>query len=311
MTRETNATEAVVGAAGYVGGRLLRRLAAEGRQVRALARDPARVEALPGVEPIAADLLEPAGLDAALEGCETAYYLVHSMGIGVGDGFAERDRRAVEGFTASARRVGLERAVYLGGLVPAGAEPSPHLASRLDVERRLLDALPKSTALRASIVVGAGSASFRVLVRLVERLRVLPLPGWRRNRTQPIDERDAIEYLARTPRTPSAAGRSLDIAGPDVLSYGRIVERIAELIGVGRTPVRFGASLTPAASAIVSAVTDQPLELVRPLMLGLEHDLLPRNDDAPCLYGLHPRPFDRAVEHALREWEQAEVLAAR
>ena len=105
------------------------------------------------------------------------------------------------------------------------------------MEDILLDALPRSTALRASIVIGAGSSSFRILVRLVERLRVLPFPAWHRNSTQPIAERDAIEYLARTPRTPQAEGRSLDIAGPDVVTYGRIVELIAEQMGVGRTPV--------------------------------------------------------------------------
>src|SRR5439155_12233604 len=101
---------------------------------------------------------------------------------------------------------------------------------------------PKSIALRASIVIGAGSDSFRILVRLVERLRLLPFPAWRDHRTQPISERDAIEYLARTPSVPEAAGRSLDIAGPDVLSYGEMIERIADVMGVGRLPIRFGLS---------------------------------------------------------------------
>ena len=160
----------------------------------------------------------------------------------------------------------MERIVYLGGIAPAGP-PSPHLRSRLEVERILLDAVPGSTALRASIVIGAGSASFRLLVRLVERLRVLPMPSWRANRTQPIDERDVIEYLARTPAVPAAAGRSLDVCGPDVLSYGEMVERIAELMGVGRLPLEIRrVALTPPASAVVAAVTGQPLELVRPLM---------------------------------------------
>ena len=101
--------------------------------------------------------------------------------------------------------------------------------------------MPGSTALRASIVIGAGSSSFRILVRLVERLRVLPMPAWRDNRTQPIDERDVIEFLARTPQVPEAAGRSLDVVGPDVLTYGEMIERIAEAMGVGRMPLGFGA----------------------------------------------------------------------
>jgi uncharacterized protein YbjT (DUF2867 family) len=226
--------------------------------------------------------------------------------------FAGRDRRAAENFAVAAREAGVERVVYLGGLTPAGSAPSPHLASRLEVERILLEAAPRATALRASILIGAGSSSFRMLVRLVERLRLLPLPAWRSNRTQPIAERDAIEFLARTPRIQAAAGRSLDIAGPDVITYGEMVERIAELMGVGRTPVSLGVSLTPAASAVVSAVTQQPLELVRPLMESLEHELLPRDaDEAPRMYGIRPLGFDRAVERALARWEVTETLGAR
>jgi uncharacterized protein YbjT (DUF2867 family) len=303
--------EMITGASGYVGGRLLRRLAGEGRRVRALARVPARVEPLPRVEVVRGDVLSGHGLDAALEGCRTAYYLVHSMEPAAGDHFAGRDRRAAEAFARAAAAAGVERIVYLGGMAPAGP-PSAHLGSRLEVERILLDAVPGSTALRASIVVGAGSPSFRVLVRLVERLRVLPLPPWRSNQTQPIDERDIIEFLARTPATLAAAGRSLDVCGPDLMTYGEMIERIAEAMGVGRVPVELSASLTPPASAIVAAVSGQPLELVRPLMESLEWDVLPRDpDEAPRLYGIRPRGFRRAVERALAEWESLEPLAAR
>ena len=150
--------------------------------------------------------MEGRGLEAALDGCATAYYLVHSM-----DGSEPGGRRPTaasraatgarrENFARAARAAGVERIVYLGGIMPPpDAAVSAHLASRLEVEATLLDAVPGSTALRASIMIGAGCSSFRILVRLVERLRLLPLPAWRRNRTQPIDERDAIEYLARTP----------------------------------------------------------------------------------------------------------------
>jgi uncharacterized protein YbjT (DUF2867 family) len=306
--------ELVTGATGYVGGRLIDRLLREGRSVRALARNPSRLEAPREVKAVKGDLVTGRGLERALDGCSVAYYLVHSMepAAGADRDFASRDRIAAENFAGAAQAAGVERIVYLGGLVPE--EPgvlSPHLASRLEVERTLLEALPRSTALRASIVVGARSASFRILVRLVERMRVLPFPAWRDHRTQPIDERDALEYLARTPFTPEAEGKSLDIAGPDLLSYGQMIERIADLMGVGRTPVRVGASATPLASVVVSAIVDQPLELVRPLMYSLERDLLPRNDEARRLYGFRVHSFDRAVEHALAEWESREELAAR
>ena len=301
--------ELVTGGTGYVGSRLLRRLVAEGRPVRALARRP---ELLTDVEVVRGDLLTGSGLEEALEGCSTAYYLIHSMEAADNGDFAGRDRRMAESFAEAAARAGVERIVYLGGIVPVDHPLSSHLKSRLEVEGILLGAVPGSTALRASIVIGAGSSSFRILVRLVERLRVLPLPRWRRNRTQPIDERDVVEFLARTPQVPEAAGRSLDVAGPDVMTYGRMIERIADAMGVGRVPLGFGRSLTPPASALVAAVTGQPLELVRPLMESLESDLLPRDgDEAPRLYGVRPRSFDRALDHALAEWEKLELLGAR
>jgi uncharacterized protein YbjT (DUF2867 family) len=301
--------ELVTGGTGYVGNRLLRRLAAEGRPVRALARRP---ELLPDVEAVRGDLLTGAGLEEALDGCSTAYYLVHSMEPAANGDFAGRDRRMAESFGEAAARAGVDRIVYLGGIVPQHRPLSPHLRSRLEVEETLLAAVPGSTALRASIVIGAGSSSFRLLVRLVERLRVLPMPRWRRNRTAPIDERDVIEFLARTPSVPDAAGRSLDVAGPDVMTYGQMIERIADEMGVGRLPLALARSLTPPASAVVAAVTGQPVELVRPLMESLETDLLPRDpDEAPRLYGLRPHRFERAVAHALAEWETLEPLAAR
>ncbi len=307
--------ELVTGATGYVGGRLIARLAAEGRPLRALARDLSRLEHVDGVEAVAGDLVRGSGLEAALDGVETAYYLVHSMEpatwSGGGSDFGSRDRLAARNFARAAGAAGVERIVYLGGVLPQDAPLSPHLASRLEVERILLEAAPSSTALRASILVGARSSSFRILVRLIERLRVLPFPAWRDHRTRPIFERDAVEYLALTPLTPDAAGRSLDIAGPDVLSYGAMIEQIADLMGVGRMPIRLNLSQTPTASAVVARIVGQPVELVRPLMESLEHDLLPRNDDAREIYGIRGHPFDRAVEHALREWERTEELTAR
>ena len=293
-----------------MGGRLIERLRTEDREVRALARDPSRFSPVPGVDVARGDLLQRESLARALDGCSTAYYLVHSMSPGV-NGFADRDRLAAENFAGAASEAGVERVVYLGGLLPEGGPQSDHLASRLEVERILLEALPRSTALRASIVIGARSSSFQILVRLVSNLRLVPLPSWRVNRTQPIFEGDAIEYLARTPQVSDAEGRSLDVVGPEVMTYVEMIERIAEAMGVGRMPLPLPATQTPAAAAVVSAVTGLPLDLVRPLMQSLEHDLLPRNDDARLIYGLTPHPFERALDHALRDWERSEALAAR
>jgi uncharacterized protein YbjT (DUF2867 family) len=304
--------ELVTGATGYIGGLLIARLVREGRPVRAMARRPDLLEHVPGVEVARADVLNGEGLERALEGCRGAYYLIHSMEPSMDGDFSSRDRRAAETFAAAAERAGVERIVYLGGVMPRGGLAlSPHLASRLEVEEILLAASPGSVALRASIAIGAGSSSFRLLVGLVERLRVIPFPAWHHNRTQPIDERDAIEYLARASVEPAAAGRSLDIAGPDAMTYGEMIERIADHMGVRRGALRLGSSQTPAASAVVSALVGQPIELVRPLMQSLESDLLPRDDSAREIFGIRLHSFDRAVEHALREWERDDELAAR
>src|SRR4051812_5787322 len=211
--------ELLTGATGYIGGRVMRRLIAGGRDVRALARNPASLSGEP-VEGGQGGGIKGGGVRQGLGGCETADYLVHSMAHAAGPNgaFADLDRRAADNFARAAQEAGVDRIVYLGGLIPQGQSISPHLRSRLEVEQILLEAIPDSVALRASIVIGAGSSSFQLLVRLIERLRVLPMPGWRDNRTQPIDERDAMEYLARAPLARAAAGRSLDIAGPHVVT---------------------------------------------------------------------------------------------
>jgi uncharacterized protein YbjT (DUF2867 family) len=289
------------------------RLLADGRDVRALARNPDRLAGEP-VEVVQGDVITGEGLVHALDGCETAYYLVHSMDRAAGPNgvFADLDRRAADNFARAAQEAGVDRIVYLGGLVPQGEAISPHLRSRLEVEQILLDAIPDSVALRASIVIGARSSSFQLLVRLIERLWVLPMPSWRGNHTQPIDERDAIEYLARAPLTPAAAGRSLDIAGPDVVAYAQMIERIAESMGVGRMPLQLKFSLTPPAAAVVAGVTGLDVELVRPLMESLAYDLLPREDaNALDVMPIRLHRFERAVEHALAEWETIQPLAAR
>ncbi|MEA2311049.1 MAG: hypothetical protein QOE28_1017, partial [Solirubrobacteraceae bacterium] len=180
----------VTGVSGYVGAALAPALEREGHAVRGFARSRARVAAA-GTQLddiVLGDALTGAGLDAALDGIELAYYLIHSMEGAAGGAFPEQELRAAEAFAEAARSAGVRRIVYLGGLVPAdGLAASRHIASRLAVEAALLAAAPESIALRASIVIGARSRSFRFLVRLIERLPVLALPAWRANRTRPID----------------------------------------------------------------------------------------------------------------------------
>ena len=226
-------------------------------------------------------------------------------------GFAQRDRIAARRFAAAASSAGVRRIVYLGGLHPDRAAASAHLASRGEVERILLDAVPDSVALRASLVIGARSRSFRALVRLIERLPVVPLPPWRRYRTQPIDERDAIAYLIAAAADPAAGGRAFDIGGPEVLSYGVMIERITALLLLARPTVRVPAGLGGITTALAARVSGAPHELLGPLMGSLGGDLLADDAPARAAFAVPLHGFDAAVEHALRDWEALEPLRGR
>jgi uncharacterized protein YbjT (DUF2867 family) len=321
----------VIGASGFAGSLLVPALSARGHAVRALGRDPERVRSalsrtrrrspLQDVDVVRADVLSGDGLARALAGVEVAYYLIHSMERPPADGatFPERERIAAENFAAAAAHEGVRRIVYLGGLAPRGgshaapanaARTSRHLASRAQVERILLEAVADSLALRASIVIGARSRSFRLLVHLLERMPVLTLPAWQALRTQPIDARDVTEMLAACATT-RLSGRSLDIGGPDVLTYGEMLSAIAQLMLVDRPTVRLRVNLTGVTARVAAAIAGEDPELVVALMEGLQGDLLPRDDHAAQLLGVRLHPFDAAVENALSEWVQSEPLAAR
>ncbi|MGI9100312.1 MAG: NAD(P)H-binding protein [Solirubrobacteraceae bacterium] len=299
----------LTGASGSIGAALAPALARAGHEVRGFARDPARVAV--DIPVVRGDAVTGAGLDEALEGIDVAYFLMHSME-GSGGRFEARERATARNFVAAAERAGVRRAVYLGGIVPEQRPLSRHLRSRLEVERILREGLPETVALRASIVIGASSRSFRFLVRLVERMSVLALPAWREHRTQPIDVRDVRAFLLAAATTPHAAGGlSLDIAGPDVLTYEEMIQRIADLMLVRRPALRVRRNATPIVAPIAAAVAGEDPGFIGPLMESLSSDLLPRDERAPALLGVRLHSFGRAVERALREWESCEQLRAR
>jgi uncharacterized protein YbjT (DUF2867 family) len=302
----------VTGISGYIGSRLAARLVRDGHVIRGLSRRPD--QSLRGASVVTGDAISGKGLTAALDGIDVAYFLIHSMET-VPDGagtFAERDREAAARFAEAARRAGVRRVVYLGGLVPREGRASAHLASRLEVEDLLLDAAPEAVAMRASIVIGARSRSFRFLVRLVERVPVMALPAWRANRTQPIDARDVLAFLVAAGTSGVVDGPlSVDIAGPDVLTYAELVERIRDALLIGRPRLDVPVTMTPVASRVAAAIAGEDPELIGPLMEGLSGDLLPRDDRAAGLFGVRLHHFSAAVDRALRDLEATEELAAR
>jgi nucleoside-diphosphate-sugar epimerase len=206
----------------------------------------------------------------------------------------------------------VDRIVYLGGLVPEGGPASAHLSSRLAVEEILREQVPSTVAFRASIVIGAGSRSFRFLVRLIERLPVLALPAWHSHRTSPVDERDIVEILTRAADAPAIAGLSLDVGGPDTVTYGELIDRIRDLMLLDRPTVSLRTlTVTPIASRLAAVIAGEEHELIGPLMESLDGDLVARDDRAVDLLGVRRHSLDAAIEHALREWEAVEPLAAR
>jgi uncharacterized protein YbjT (DUF2867 family) len=260
---------AVAGSTGYIGDLLCRELRERGHDVRALARRPERAQDLKelGCEVRQADVLDPASLGPALEGVEVAYYLVHSMGRGAGDGdFARRDHEGAENFAAAAAAAGVRRIVYLGGL----GEGSEHLASRHATAETLRAGSVPVAYLRAAAVIGAGSESFLTVFYLVKRLPVMVTPRWVTTRTQPIAVADAVGHLAAASDLGLGLDRELQIGGPDVTTYGGMIDELARALG-RRPPFRITVPvLSPALSSLwIGLVTPVDPGVARPLVEGL------------------------------------------
>jgi uncharacterized protein YbjT (DUF2867 family) len=309
----------ITGITGAIGGALAPELLRDGHELHALSRDPRNpslAQLSSRIRLHTGDVVSGAGLEEALDGVQLAYYLIHSMESVPTAGarassFPARERRGAENFAAAATAAGVRRVIYLGGLLPSGSL-SEHLASRLAVEQLLLAALPQSTALRASIVIGAQSRSFRLLVRLVERMPVLLIPDWGRHRTMPVDQRDVVAALRACVDEAAVAGRSLDLVGPDPVTYRELIEHIRDQLLLSRPAVGLpGVRLTALTSTLAAAIASEDAQLVGALMQGLGADLLPSQQLATRALGLRPHRLDAAIERALRDWELTEAIGGR
>ena len=300
----------VTGATGYIGGRLVPRLLERGYRVRCLARDPRKLAGRWGggeVEVARGDVvLDPDGLDHALEGVDAAFYLIHAMG-GGGAEFAERERDGARAFAEAAARNGVKRIVFLGGLGRRQGQPSAHLRSRHATGDVLRSGSVPVTELRAAMIVGSGSAAFEMLRHLTEKLPVMVCPRWVENRTQPIFIGDALAYLVAALECPEAAGRVLDIGGPDVLSYRQMMLAFARVRGLRRRVLTVPV-LTPRLSAYwINLVTPVPASIAFPLVEGLKSETVCENDEARQLLGVPLTPFREAVARALADTDARRV----
>ena len=291
----------LTGATGFVGRNLLPALLERGHEVRALTRDRERSEDRidDRAEIVEGDMLDPPSLEGVFEDIDLAYYLVHSLGYGTE--FERRDRQAARNFAAAASEAGVERTIYLGGLGETGEDLSPHLRSRREVEALLREGDYDLTTFRAAIIVGAGSASFEMVRQIVSRLPLVITPKWVRTPSQPIAIRDVIEYLCEAAATPETAGETLEIGGPEVLSYQEMMERTAAAMGrrlyVLPVPV-----LTPKLSVYwIDLVTDTPKHISHPLIEGLRNPVVVTEDRAQELLPIELTPFDEALERAIAQ----------
>jgi len=288
----------LTGATGYVGGRLLRKLEESGRPVRCMVRRPETMSGRAGeqTEVVYGDVLEPDSLQEAFAGVAAAYYLVHSMA--ASGPFAGADRRGAENFAAAARKSGVSRIVYLGGL---GAEHdlSTHLESRHEVGRILRESGVPTIEFRASIIIGSGSVSFEIVRSVVDRSPVLLIPRWVVSRTQPIAIEDVLAYLLAALDLELEESRLFEIGGPDHVAYADLMREYARQAGLRRAVIRVPLA-TPRISGLwLSLVTPVYASIGRELIESLRNDTLVRDESAREVFPIRPRGVSQAIERAL------------
>jgi uncharacterized protein YbjT (DUF2867 family) len=290
----------VTGATGFVGGRLAAALTRSGASVRCLVRDRSRARGLEdgGCELHEGDVARPETIVGAGAGIDVAYYLIHAMASG--SGFEQRERDGARNFARMAKREGVGRVVYLGGL---GDETvSKHLRSRHETAEILAAEGPPLTYFRAAMVVGAQSESYRTLRYLVRRLPVMIAPAWLKTDTQPIGIDDVIEYLRRAPGVPQSAGREVQIGGPDVLTYGDMLDRMALAMGIRPRPKLPVPLITPWLSSLwLGLVTPVDTNVARPLVEGLTTPTIVTDSSAAVPFDIAALPFDETLRRALAE----------
>lgn len=300
----------VTGVTGYVGGRLVPRLLAEGYRIRVLVRGrPERLRGRPWrekVDVVVGDVLQPDDLTAAMDGVDVAYYLIHSMR--GNDEFSQRDVQAASNFAAAAAAAGVGRIIYLGGLGDPDADLSEHLRSRQDTGAALRGAGVPVTEFRAGMIVGSGSLSFEMVRDLTERLPVMICPRWVFSRTQPIAVRDVLTYLVASLNTPESYNQIIEVGGPDVLTYADMMRGYARVRGLSRLIIPVPV-LTPRLSSFwVHWMTPVSASIARPLIEGLRNELVVRSDLAQELFpDIQPISYEEAVRLALKRMEEGQI----
>ncbi len=290
----------LTGGSGYVGGRLIPLLEKQGMRLRCLARSPEKMRSRvqPGTEIVQGDVLDPATLDRALQGVHTAYYLIHLMS-GSRD-FEKEDRQAALNFAGAAKKAGVRRIIYLGGLGDDNdLNLSPHLRSRHEVGQILRESGVETVEFRASLVIGTGSLSFDLVKALTDRLPIMLCPRWLTTPTQPIAVDDVLAYLLAAKDLPPGASKVFEIGSPDVTTYGGMIREYARQKGLRRWLISVPV-LTPYLSSLwLALVTPASFEVGRHLIEGLKNPTVVRDKTALDVFPIRPVGIREAIQKAL------------
>jgi len=298
----------VTGATGYVGGRLVPELLARGYDVRVMVRAISRElqDRWPEAEVVVGDAMDEDSLMSALEGVHTAYYLIHSL-LGGHKRFEQMDIQAAENFRKASDRNGVSRIIYLGALGDVESALSKHLRSRQEVCNELMRGNAAVTALRAAVIIGSGSASFEVMEHLVRRLPVILLPPWAETKCQPIAIRNVIAYLVGVIESPTTAGLSYDIGGPDILNYREMLRAFSEILGLRRLFIQMPVYGPIVYSYLVSLVTPVAHSIIFSLFESAANTVVCQNNNIHDIVSIKLLPYREAVLRALSREEQDRI----
>jgi uncharacterized protein YbjT (DUF2867 family) len=292
----------VLGATGYVGGRLVPRLLSDGHEVSCLVRNPRRLDRKTWNDDIKiykGDVLDISSLTCAISNSEIIYYLIHSMGSS-GQDFESLDRSAAHNVAKTAAELNAKRIIYLGGLGNPDGEQSPHLRSRNEVGEILDSYTTPVTIFRAAVIVGSGSLSFELIHHLVNRLPVMICPRWIYSKTQPIGISDVLKYLRAAINEPGSTGKTIDIGGPDIMNYGDMMKAVASELKLKRYLIPVPV-LTPRLSSYwVNLVTPITASVANALIESLRYDTVCDNSIASEIFDIKPMSFKEAVRRALK-----------
>ncbi|MFA5802565.1 MAG: NAD(P)H-binding protein [Thermoleophilia bacterium] len=301
----------LTGATGFIGGRLLYRLDHEGYRVRSLVRSRAKLKIHgqldQAMEVVTGDLLDASTLPGTMEGIDTAYYLVHSMGgrdEKQAKKFVESDSAAAANFLQAAEAAGVNRIIYLGGLGESEGGLSEHLSSRREVGDILKSGSIDTTVLQAAVIIGAGGASFEMIRHLVERLPLIMCPKEINTRCQPIAVANVIDYLIGCLKEPATRGLTLDIGGPEVMTYRKLMEIYARVRGLKRSIIETPGLSPDLYGHLVELIAPLPAGLVSLLLAGLNNEVVCHENKIRELVPVELLTMNQAICEALVEEEK-------